>query len=55
MTKKYTQTGTLKNGLHYVVYQSPDMRTPLIVTSKYPISAKLEMEDKIREYKKAKK
>ena len=55
MTKRYTQTGRTDYGMYYVIYQSPDMVNPLITISKYPMTAKLEMEEKIVQYKKAKK
>ena len=55
MTKRYTKTGRTDYGMYYVIYQSPDMVNPLITISKYPMTAKLEMEEKIVQYKKAKK
>lgn len=55
MTKRYTQTGRTDYGMYYVIYQSPDMVNPLITISKYPMTAKLEMEEKVVQYKKAKK
>lgn len=44
-----------ENKLYWISYKGKGMDKPLVAVSKYPLTAKLEIDEKVKLYKKSKK